>query len=782
MILLAPLGFFLFSYQYVLGAVDAQAELSARTISGVIIANPKTWVFEQVRLSELLERRPLTTAPQARRIFDAGGALVAESAAALPRPTVTRHHLVHDAGDAAGRIEITQSLRPIVTRTAVLELVALLAGSLLVVAVRMVPLRAIENAERTTAESERRYRALYESMREGVAVFRLDGAPARLSLVNANPSWQAMHAGGSGAEVLDGALAGHLPDIERGAGSGRSFAFEASLPDQPRAFSLSVFYPEPGLVAFVAEDQTEAREAVRAREQLQRRMLQAQKMESLGLLAGGIAHDFNNLTAIVLGYGEMLLGELRPEDPLRNCAAQIVEAGRRSAAVTRQLLAFSRKQAMAPEVLDLNALIRNFERMLGRLIGEDVELNLKLADDPGRVKADPGQIEQIITNLALNARDAMPRGGRLTVETAAVELDETYPLGQARIVPGRYVLLALTDTGCGMDAATMARLFEPFFTTKSMSNGTGLGLATAYGIVKQSGGYIQACSEPGAGTTFKIFLPRTDAALAAQAAKPGGVGGETPRGSGESILLVEDEAPLRELCGSVLSKLGYRVSAAGNGGEALLLVGHGLEPDLVLTDVVMPGMNGAELIARLRRDRPGLRVLYMSGYPDDAIFSRGVLDPEVPLVQKPFTERVLAARVREALDRNAAARPGGHILMIDDDEQYRDLTRRFCTKGGYSFAGVDSSAAALTALAAQPCDVLLVDMNIPGTSGERVLREVRAAGHAAPAIVLTGDLASADSDAMRPLGVVRTMEKSGNPAPLLRAIAAAVAAGPPRPA
>jgi len=505
---------------------------------------------------------------------------------------------------------------------------------------------------------------------------------------------------------------------------------------------------------------------------LEDQLRQSQKVEAIGRLAGGVAHDFNNLTAIVLGYGEMLLGRLAPEDPARKWVEQIVAAGRRSAALTGQLLAFSRRQTLQPRVLDLNDLLLNLRQMLGRLIGEDIKLELALAAVPGRVTADPGQIEQAITNLAINARDAMPRGGRLTVETTDVELDETYVLGHESVIPGKYVLLAVTDTGCGMDKATMALLFEPFFTTKEQGKGTGLGLATVYGIVKQSGGYVYAYSEPGKGTSFKIYLPRTEAEPQGKMIE---AGGETRRGSGELILLVEDEVPLRELCEAVLTRLGYRVCVAASGPEALLLMEERrLEPDLVLTDVIMPGMSGAEMAARLRSSRPDLRVLYMSGYPDDAIARHGVLDVGMHFIQKPFSERALAAKVREALgEKEGAAPQARRVLMIDDDEQFRDLMRHFCTKRGHLFAGVDSSAAALAALATQTFDVLLVDLNIPGTSGERVLREIRATGSTVPAIVLTGDVAAADMEMLRPLGAVLALEKSSNGKPLLQAIEAA---------
>ena len=451
---------------------------------------------------------------------------------------------------------------------------------------------------------------------------------------------------------------------------------------------------KPRFLAGYTIDVTEHLRADEEKMRLEDQLRQAQKVDAIGRLAGGVAHDFNNLTAIVLGYGEMLLGQLGAEDPARKAVEQIVAAGRRSATLTRQLLAFSRKQTLQPEVLELNALLRNLEKMLGRVIGEDILLEFVLAADLGRVMADPGQLEQVVVNLVVNARDAMPGGGRLTVETTNVELDETYVLGHESVIPGKYVMLALTDTGCGMDKAAMAKLFEPFYTTKEKGKGTGLGLSTVYGIVKQSGGYIWAYSEPGRGTSFKIYLPRTEAE---PEVKPAETGGVSLRGGGERILLVEDEGSLRELCASVLQRLGYRVSAAASGPEALrLLERERLELDLVLTDVIMPGLSGVELADRLRQERPGLKVLYMSGYPDEAIARHGVLDAGTPFIQKPFSECDLAAKVRAVLAGKAAGvAPGRRILMIDDDEQFIDLVGHFCRKRGHDFAGADSAAAAL---------------------------------------------------------------------------------------
>lgn len=381
------------------------------------------------------------------------------------------------------------------------------------------------------------------------------------------------------------------------------------------------------------------------REQLQ----QAQKLESVGRLAGGVAHDYNNMLSVILGYGDILLNKLHPGDPLRDDVKEILEAGKRSETITRQLLAFSRKQPLQPRVLDLNALIRKISEMLRRLLGEDIRLELPLSDTIGCVMADQGQIEQVIMNLAVNARDAMPKGGTLILETRDVYLDETYAKSHTGVTPGKYVMLAVTDTGCGMDKETMSKVFEPFFTTKEMGKGTGLGLATVYGIVKQSGGNIWVYSEPGLGTTFKIYLPQTEAR---ELQKPAEVERDITEVGREHILVVEDEGSLRKLMEKTLSHLNYKVTLAANGGEALLLIEEkGLKPDLVITDVIMPNMSGKELMDRLRRNQPDLKVIYMSGYTDNSIAHHGVLDPGTPFIQKPFTRQEISDKIKAVLKR-----------------------------------------------------------------------------------------------------------------------------------
>jgi PAS domain S-box-containing protein len=395
-------------------------------------------------------------------------------------------------------------------------------------------------------------------------------------------------------------------------------------------------------------DVTERKHAEEEKAKLQADLLQSQKIESIGRLAGGVAHDFNNILTVILGYVNFALRDVREGDPLRDALAEIQTAGERAAALTRQLLAFSRKQVLQPVSLNLNRVAADLEKMLRRLIGEDVDLVLAPAPDLGRVTADPGQIEQVLINLAVNARDAMPDGGKLTIETANVEIDAEYAAHHVAVKPGPYVLLAVSDTGHGMDEATRARVFEPFFTTKQVGKGTGLGLSTVYGIVKQSGGNVWVYSEPGKGTSFKIYLPRdaSDAAPTVRDAAP------AARVEGtETLLIVEDEESLRGLATRILARLGYTVLTAANGGEALLLCEqHAKEIHLVLTDVVMPMMGGRVLVERLRGVRPGIKVLYMSGYTDNAIVHHGVLDADVKFIGKPFRADDLATKVREVLD------------------------------------------------------------------------------------------------------------------------------------
>jgi len=391
-----------------------------------------------------------------------------------------------------------------------------------------------------------------------------------------------------------------------------------------------------------AEDVTEQRA-------LEQQLRQSQKMEAVGRLAGGIAHDFNNLLMVMSGYCEFLLERVGSDQQLREPAQEIANAANRATSLTRQLLAFSRKQLLTPKVLDLNAIVTENFRMLDRVIGEDVELAIVPGADLGMVKADPGQIEQVIMNLAVNARDAMPHGGKLIIETSNVSLDEAYARLHGAVAPGEYVMLCVSDTGTGMDFETQSHIFEPFFTTKG-PKGTGLGLSTVYGIIKQSGGYIWVYSEPGEGTSFKVYLPRVTSAGEVAVIHPPIAAAAVQRRN-ETILLVEDEDNLRNMARLYLEREGYTVLEAPDGAAAIQLASAHPGPiHLLLTDVIMPGMNGRELANYISPRRPEMKVLYMSGYTENAIVHNGTLDAGITLLQKPFTLPVLKATVRKMLD------------------------------------------------------------------------------------------------------------------------------------
>jgi two-component system cell cycle sensor histidine kinase/response regulator CckA len=394
-------------------------------------------------------------------------------------------------------------------------------------------------------------------------------------------------------------------------------------------------------IVFNSRDVTDQR-------RLEEQFRQSQKVQAIGQLTGGVAHDFNNILTAIIGYSDLALAQVTSESLVAGLIEEVNRAAQRAAGLTRQLLAFSRKQVLQPKVINLETVIAEMDKMLRRLLGEQVELSSVSHPSAGNVKADLGQIEQVLLNLAVNARDAMPMGGRFRMETRNVTLDENHALTRDEVAPGEYVLLAISDTGCGMTPEVKARLFEPFFTTKEIGKGTGLGLATCHGIVKQSGGHISACSEVGKGTTFKIYLPRVNEKAAPLQNTPETV--EIPAGSG-TVLFVEDEPMLRELGLTVLNELGYRVFTAENGKDALALIARHPDAkiDLLLTDVVMPEMGGKELVERLRPLYPHTKVIYCSGYTEDAIFHNGGLDADVHFLQKPYTVAAVAQKVRDVM-------------------------------------------------------------------------------------------------------------------------------------
>ncbi len=533
-----------------------------------------------------------------------------------------------------------------------------------------------KRSEASLQESERRFRLLAESSLDVVWSMGFDG---RFTYVS--PSVERLR-GYTPEEVMDHSLedvllpkglkrfheemAPVLADLAAGRAPYRSGVFELEQPckDGSTVWTevvASVMRDETGRAVGlqgVSRNITERKQADLERQRLQGQLLQSQKMESIGRLAGGVAHDFNNLLSVILSHVGFAIDDLPEDHPVRADLVEVRRAGERAAALTRQLLAFSRKQVLQPVPLSLNQVAAGVEKMLRRILGEDIELVQVLAPDLGLTLADPGQIEQVLLNLVVNARDAMAEGGRLTIETSNVELDRKHAAGHATVEPGSYVQLAVTDGGCGMDEETRARIFEPFFTTKEQSKGTGLGLSTVYGIVSQSGGTISVSSEPGKGTRFEIYLPR-----APSTARVPAIGTSTPpaRTTGtETILLVEDEEALRRVAVRALGAAGYTVLTAADGEEALAAAArHEGDIHLLLTDVIMPRMGGGVLARELAKTRPSLAVVYMSGYTDDAIAHLGTLEEGVGFLAKPFTSDELRRKVRGALDAAAADRAGG---------------------------------------------------------------------------------------------------------------------------
>lgn len=519
----------------------------------------------------------------------------------------------------------------------------------------------VRNSRVALQESEERFRTLFDGSPDpcwliqgslfiecNLAAIRILGYPSKEALLRVHPSKLSPECQSDGTPSFEKAEA----MMKRAAAEG-VFRFEW----EHLRFDGSVFPVEVTLAVVtlhgrealycIWRDISERRRHEKEREKLEAQFMQSQKMESIGRLAGGIAHDFNNLLTAINGFTELVMSDPKLPESSRTMLQEVARAGESATALTRQLLAFSRKQMIEPRILDLNELIRHLQKMLGRLIGEDIVLRLALSPDLGRIKADPGQIEQVLINLAVNARDAMHQGGSLVLETRPFLIDEVSVSVHAPLGVGSYVLLGVSDTGMGMSEEVKQHLFEPFFTTKGQGKGTGLGLATVYGIVRQNGGHVQVYSEPGHGTTFKIYLPMIGGEAEAFAPQPSG---EVIAGAGELILLVEDEELLRHLVSKGLPELNYRVIAFSRGREALEWLRSGNQkPDMLVTDVVMPEMNGRVLADFVQELMPGLPVLFTSGYTEDAIVSHGVLEEGIRFLPKPYTIQSLAGKIRQAL-------------------------------------------------------------------------------------------------------------------------------------
>jgi PAS domain S-box-containing protein len=514
-----------------------------------------------------------------------------------------------------------------------------------------------KRAEGSLKESESKYGLLFENMEEGFALHEIvtdeNGHTIDFRFLDANAAYE-RHTGLKPQDCIGKTIREIMPQVDprqienygKVALTGDPLAFDYYSKTFSRHFRIRAFSPQPRRFATIFEDITERKQAEEEKAKLEAQLQQAQKMESVGRLAGGVAHDFNNMLGVILGHTEIAMGQVDPAQPLHGSLAEIHKAAERAADLTRQLLAFARKQTIAPKVLDLNKTVAGILKMLQRLIGEDIHLDWQPEADLWPVKVDPSQIDQILANLCVNARDAIADVGKIAIEMGNSTLDAAYCADHPGFVTGEYVRLAVSDDGCGMDRETLDKLFEPFFTTKEIGKGTGLGLATAYGIVKQNNGFIDVYSEPGRGTTFTIYLPRH----VGKAARTEGAARTALRGR-ETILLVEDESAILKITKMMLEHQGYTVVAASTPGEAIRLAReHAGEIHLLMTDVIMPEMNGRDLAKNLLALYPDLTRLFMSGYTADLIAHHGVLDQGVHFIQKPFSIKNLAAKVREALD------------------------------------------------------------------------------------------------------------------------------------
>jgi hypothetical protein len=503
----------------------------------------------------------------------------------------------------------------------------------------------------------------------------------------------------------------------------------------------------------VSREITELKRAEAEKAKIEDQLRQAQRLESVGRLAGGVAHDFNNLLTVINGYSRLLLGSLKAGDPLRDGLEEIHRAGERAAGLTQQLLAFSRKQMLQPRVLDLNRVVDEMRRMLERLMGEDVEVCVKLPAEAATICADRHQLEQVLMNLAVNSRDAMPQGGEFSIETGFVEWGASQVQSHPGAHAGPYVMLAVSDTGVGMSEETRGHIFEPFFTTKGVGKGTGLGLSTIHGIVEQSGGYVEADSEVGRGTTFKIYMPRVVDAQA-ECGEPEAV---PAMGGKETVLVVEDQAEVRRYTTAALRVYGYQVIQAANADEALLLCERECERiDLILTDVVMPSMSGAALAERLKKRWPGIKVIFMSGYTDDTIVHHGVLEEDAEFIQKPFSPDQLAIKVREVL---MAPVVPARIVVADDEAGVRSFLRTVLEDGGYQVIEATNGKEALEEVRAGGVDLVITDLVMPEQEGLETIRALRKDAAGIGIIAISGAFGGRFLEIARMLGAHAVLSK-----------------------
>lgn len=654
-VIIFPLDYFIDGYKYTVGSIEAEAEINARIITQIISANPDMWQFEQVRIEEYLSRRPRNGYAETRRVVNAENEVVAESADDLKSPVITRSVELYDSGAVVGRIEVSRSLRPILKRTGLIILVTTPLGVAAFLVLRLLPIRSLRRSE----EALRKERDTAQTYLDvaGVILLALD-ADQKVTLINKK-----------GCEVLGRAerdivgknwfdhfvpepfrseMKEYFPrfvegDIER-------FAYfenpvlTSSGEERMIAWRNTVLVDESGRI----EGTLSSGEDVTERKRLEDQLRQAQKMEAVGRLAGGVAHDFNNILTTIIGYGSLMQFDLDDGNPAKPYVEQILSSAERAARLTQSLLAFSRKQIINPKPVRLGVVAGKMEKLLAKIIGEDIELRTVCHDENATVWADSGQLEQILMNLAANARDAMPDGGVLTIETDRMELDGDFIKAHGYGKPGPYAVLSVTDTGTGMDEKTRTKIFEPFFTTKEVGKGTGLGLSIVYGIVKQNSGYVSVYSEPGRGTTFRIYLP----AILMNIEEAGAAAlTDAARGT-ETVLVAEDDADVRKLTKAVLEGAGYTVIEAVDGENAIrLFAEHKDEIELVLIDVIMPKANGKAVSEAIRKMRPRVKIIFTSGYTADIIHKKGILEEGAHFIAKPILPNALLDRVRKTLDK-----------------------------------------------------------------------------------------------------------------------------------
>jgi len=656
-VLLFPLGYFIVSYQYAVGSLETEAEINAGIISQIISANPTMWQFEKVRIEEYLSRRPRKAHFETRRVLNNHNQIVGECVDDLPEPAVTRSATLFDSGVAVGRLEVSRSLRPLLFKSFLLGLVMLPLGAGAFLVLRILPIRTIRRRVEEALRKERDTAQRYLDI-AGVMLVAID-AEQRVTMINRKgckvlgyPELDVLHKNWFDTFV---------PEKSREETSEVFVQFAQSSPEQSAHLESAVLTRngEERIIEWHHSRLTDANgefagilssgEDITERKSLETQLFHAQKMDAIGQLAGGVAHDFNNIITVIIGFCSLIQMQMGEEDPQRLHINQVLAAAERAANLTRSLLLFSRKEAITPQRADLNEIVMNVGKFIRRIIGEDIRLETVLYKEPLDVYIDTGQIEQVLMNLSTNARDAMDKGGRLTIETSFHEITSAFLQIHGYGTPGRYALITVSDSGRGMDKKTQERIFEPFFTTKEVGKGTGLGLSIAYGIVKQHKGFINVYSEQGKGTTFSIYLPLIKRKSAGDdeipVLSPPAMGNET-------ILVAEDDISVCMLIESVLRKFGYEVILARDGQEAVKKFSANRERiHLVLMDIIMPRKNGGDAYDEIRKLEPAIKVLFTSGYTAEIIRRRGEIEKGMELIMKPVRPLALLGKIREILDR-----------------------------------------------------------------------------------------------------------------------------------